>query len=462
MTPPEAPAPGSTHPRYPEYKDSGVEWLNKVPEHWKVGSLKYAGRLQGGAGFPHSEQGDTDSEFPFYKVNSLAKADPLGYLTTTADSVSQEVADRLRACIFPTDTIVFAKVGAALLLSRIRRLPHNACFDNNMMGIVPKEDAICSSYLYYSMQQIRFDLICNPGAVPSLNEKQIGSYLIAFPPLPEQRAIAGFLDRETRKIDGLVAEQRRLIGLLKEKRQAVISHAVTRGLPRKDGSQAPTKPSGIEWLGDVPEHWDVKPFRSIANIVRGASPRPAGDSRYFNGDFMPWVTVGEITKDSRKELDGTDTYLTSEGAQISRTFEPGTLIYSNSGATLGVPKILKITACANDGVVGFLRLDSRVSSSFLYYFLTSTTEAIREEVKQGSGQPNLNTDIVKAMRFALPSVDEQIEIVEILESKLDEFAVLMQQAESTITLLQERRSALISAAVTGKIDVRPPELRLES
>ena len=102
---------------------------------------------------------------------------------------------------------------------------------------------------------------------------------VAVPPEDEQSAIAAFLDRETAKIDGLVAEQRRLIELLKEKRQAVISHAVTKGLY----PHVPMKPSGIEWLGDVPEHWEVKPMRMVANVVRGASPRPAGDPRYFGG-----------------------------------------------------------------------------------------------------------------------------------------------------------------------------------
>ena len=130
------------------------------------------------------------------------------------------------------------------------------------------------------------------------------------------------------------------------------------------------------------------------------------------------------------------------------------MIYSNSGATLGVPKILQIDACANDGVVAFLNLHGRVQAEFLYHYLASITDCIRDKVKQGSGQPNLNTDIVKALRFGLPPLDEQGLIVRRIVELVKEFSSLTAEAQRAIDLLQERRTALISAAVTGKIDVR--------
>jgi type I restriction enzyme S subunit len=192
----------------------------------------------------------------------------------------------------------------------------------------------------------------------------------------------------------------------------------------------------------------------IANVVRGASPRPAGDPRYFGGDTVPWVTVAEITKDDAVSLTATESFLTQEGAAHSNLFRNGTLIYSNSGATLGVPKILRIDACANDGVVAFLNLDRLVHAEFLYYYLSSITDSIREKVKQGSGQPNLNTDIVKDLRFGLPPLKEQQQIVQRIAELKDQFDSLTAEAQRAIDLLQERRTALISAAVTGKIDVR--------
>jgi len=297
-----------------------------------------------------------------------------------------------------------------------------------------------------------------------LGQYALNNLEIPFPPYIEQSIIATFLDRETAKIDALVAEQQRLIELLKEKRQAVISHAITKGL----NPDVPMKDSGVEWLGEVPEevpeHWLVIPMRMIANIVRGASPRPAGDPKYFGGDTVAWVTVAEITKDDAVYLTETENFLTQEGAAHSNLFRYGTLIYSNSGATLGVPKILRIDACANDGVVAFLNLDSKVHAEFLYHYLSSITDYIREKIKQGSGQPNLNTDIVKDLRFGLPPLNEQQSITQQIKEIAEQFGLLTATAERAITLLQERRTALISAAVTGKIDVRglvPGKLSME-
>ena len=275
--------------------------------------------------------------------------------------------------------------------------------------------------------------------------------VLTAPPLREQDEILAFLDRETAKIGALIAEQERLISLLKEKRQAVISHAVTKGLD----PDAAVKDSGVEWLGEVPAHWEVMPLRSLAMVVRGASPRPAGDPRFFGGDYIPWVTVAEITKnDENSDLLETEEALTKEGAGYSRIFEAGTVVYTNSGATLGVPIILRISACANDGVVGFENLSPSVDVYFLYHFLSSLTRIIRDMIKQGSGRPNLNTEIVKPLRIALPPIDEQKAIVQRIATIAEDFKSLSAESETGIALLQERRGALLSAAVTGKIDVR--------
>ena len=287
-------------------------------------------------------------------------------------------------------------------------------------------------------------------AQPGLSVESVSTLSIPFPAVAEQERIAAFLDRETAKIDALVEEQQRLIELLKEKRQAVISQAVTKGLD----PNVPMKDSGVEWLGEVPAHWEVRSVRTLASVVRGASPRPAGDPAYFNGEYMPWVTVAEITKDRAVGLTETESYLTEAGVTHSRILKSGTVIYSNSGATLGVPKILEVDACANDGVVGFEELSEVIDPLFLYHYLDSLTQTIRDMAKQGSGQPNLNTSLVKAIPIPLPPQEEQLSIVANIDMLLRSFDVLSREAQHATDILQERRSALISAAVTGKIDVR--------
>jgi len=271
-----------------------------------------------------------------------------------------------------------------------------------------------------------------------------------IPPLDEQRAIAAFLDRETARIDALIEKKRRQIELLNEKRVALISHAVTKGLD----PDAPMKDSSVEWIGRIPAHWAVMRFAWVSRVVRGASPRPAGDPRFFHGDHVPWITVAEITKDSSKYLESTETMLTEEGRARSRLLKGSTLVLTNSGATLGVPKILFIDGCANDGVVAFEALDPSYSKDYLYYYLLSLTGMYRDRTRQGSGQPNLNTDIVRATEVPCPPTEEQEAIAVYVESESDRMEALVSKIQQSTAFLREYRTALISAAVTGKIDVR--------
>ncbi|HYH14523.1 MAG TPA: restriction endonuclease subunit S, partial [Flavisolibacter sp.] len=200
-------------------------------------------------------------------------------------------------------------------------------------------------------------------------------------------------------MDNLIQKKQQLITKLEEEKTAVINEAITKGL----NPDAPMKDSGIDWLGKVPTHWALSKIAYVTNVVRGASPRPAGDPKYFNGSHTPWITVAEVTKDGSKFITDVSSYLTEDGKSQSRFIQSGTLVLSNSGATLGVPKILKIDGCINDGSVAFLNIADNIKQEFLYYFLKSLTYTYREMMK-GSGQPNLNTDIVKSTNLAIPPV----------------------------------------------------------
>jgi type I restriction enzyme S subunit len=206
---------------------------------------------------------------------------------------------------------------------------------------------------------------------------EMSEIFLTFPPVEEQQQIANFLDKATAKIDTLIEKQTKQIELLKEKRQAVISHAVTKGIK----SNVKMKDSGVEWLSEIPEHWELSKFAYLSIVVRGGSPRPAGDPTLFNGDYSPWVTVAEITKDKNIYLNETETFLTKKGSEQCRVFTKGTLILSNSGATLGVPKILNINANANDGVVGFQSLSNKLNILYGYYYLNSLTNNLRDRIK---------------------------------------------------------------------------------
>ncbi len=210
---------------YPAYKPSGIEWLGEIPEHWEVFAFKRLGDFQAGAGFPNDEQGCEDDELPFYKVSDTNLPGNEVFMTTHNNAVSRETALKLRAYVFPEDTIVFAKVGAALLLNKRRILTRPSCIDNNMMGFMRKSCDL--RWMYYWMCSLDLGELANPGAVPSINEGQIREIRVPVPTADEQRAIAAFLDRETARIDTLIEKIRKSIDLLREYRTALISAAVT-------------------------------------------------------------------------------------------------------------------------------------------------------------------------------------------------------------------------------------------
>jgi type I restriction enzyme S subunit len=206
-------------------KNSGVEWLGEIPAHWRSLTLKRIGHLKAGAGFPDDEQGIQDAELPFYKVGDLGAPGNERDMQVHQHSVSRETARRLRANIFPAGAIVFAKVGAALLLNRRRLLTRSSCIDNNMMGFIPGD---CNStWAMYWLSELDMGELANPGAVPSVNEGQMRDTPVAVPPLDEQAAIAVHLDSVTARIDALTSRIRAAITRLLELRTALISAAVT-------------------------------------------------------------------------------------------------------------------------------------------------------------------------------------------------------------------------------------------
>lgn len=206
-------------------KDSGIEWLGEISERWEILAFKRLGKFQGGAGFPDDEQGLLDEELPFYKVSDSNLPGNELFMSAHNNSVSKETAAKLRAFIFPKGTIVFAKVGAALLLNKRRILTSPSCIDNNMMGFI--RESCNSNWVYYWMCSLDLGELANPGAVPSISEGQIREIRVPVPPPEEQHAIAAFLDRETTRIDALIEKVEKSIDLLREYRTSLISAAVT-------------------------------------------------------------------------------------------------------------------------------------------------------------------------------------------------------------------------------------------
>ena len=202
-------------------------------------------------------------------------------------------------------------------------------------------------------------------------------------------------------------------------------------------------------LGLTPEDWEVKSTNEIGNPVRGGSPRPAGDARYFDGSYIPWLTVAALTNIPASQLvvSETATCLTEEGSLHSRTLTPGTLIIANSGATLGVAKILGIKCCANDGIAALLNLSKSVSPRYLAYFINTKTTYLREIVATGNGQPNLNTELIGNFRFVLPPTKVEQEAVADVLTDAD---ALIESLEQVLVKKRQLKQGAMQELLTGR------------
>jgi type I restriction enzyme S subunit len=434
--------------KYDNYKDSGIDWIGNIPKHWnlkKIGSLSEC--LTGFAfksdNFSFEKgikivRGDNVTE------NSLRWGDKTRYWNEYS-----EVLDRFQ--LQKNDIVIGmdgSKVGKNYAYVQEKDLPLLLV---QRVARIRSNDEVISKWIHFNIGDYNFKYYINLSktdpAIPHITLKNITSYPICIPDNEELIQIIKYLDHKTTQIDTLISKKQQFITLLQEERIAVINQAVTKGLNPK----VKMKDSGIEWLGEIPEHWGVKRIGHISKVIRGASPRPAGDPLLFNGDFLPWITVKEVTNANGKFITSTDTFLTELGAIQTRILEPETLILSNSGATLGVPRITLIKGGINDGSVAFLNLN--IERDYMYYFFTTHTNIYREEAA-GYGQPNLNTEIVKSTKIPIPTAKEQQEIIKYIELELNRFDLIISKSQQEIELLKEYKTALISEVVTGKVDVR--------
>lgn len=425
-------------PRYPAYKDSGVEWLGEVPSEWKVTPLKSIARVING--FPFDSQSfDSNEGFPLVRIRDLNQSSPdtryKGEFVETASISNDDVL-----------------VGMDGDFNVGRWLGETPALLNQRMCCVRAETSMITRYLEYVLP-IPLDSINNltyATTVKHLSSYDVLKIRLAIP--VNQSHVAGivdFLDHETTKIDVLIAEQQRLIELLQEKRQAVISHAVTKGL----NPDAPMKDSGVEWLGEVPEHWAVRPLAHLTNLLSYGftNPMPTSD----DGPYM--LTANDIGQGSiRFETARRTTSEAFESLLTGKSRPEKDDILITKDGTLGRVAIHDGSlACVNQSVAVM-----RINQEYLIPGFASASLAggvYQDRMVYEAGGTTIKHIYISRlakMPLATPRLKEQSEILEYLGEQLSLSDGLTEQAKTAVELLRERRSALISAAVTGQIDVR--------
>ena len=282
--------------------------------------------------------------------------------------------------------------------------------------------------------------------MPRANWDFIGNLRLPIPPLTEQAAIVQYLYAADQRIRAYVSAKERLIALLEEERQAVIHQAVTRGID----PSVKLKPSGVEWLGNVPEHWEVWRIKQVSGILRGKfTHRPRNDPSLYDGPY-PFIQTGDIAG-TNKMLSGYKQTLNDKGFAVSKMFPKGTLVMTIA-ANIGDVAVLDFDACFPDSVVGFVP-SVRVDRDYLYYlFLAMKNEFLREAPVNTQG--NLNVDRIGSRTIVLPQIWEQTDIVNHVEQSVSNIDSTIEQARRQIELMEEYRTRLIADVVTGKLDVR--------
>lgn len=417
---------------YAEYKDSGVEWLGTIPVHWDLKKLKYVASLQSGESITSEEITD-DGPFPVFGGNGLR-----GY------------------------TAKYSHEGHFALIGRQGALCGNINFARGRFWasehaiVVTNNGTSDTKWLGELLGMMNLNQYSVSAAQPGLSVDALNNLSIPVPSIDEQLLTASFLHRETAKIDTLISEQQDLIALLREKRQAVISHAVTKGL----NPDVPMKDSGIEWLGLIPEPWSVKALRHLIHgIDQGWSPQ-AEDRE---ADLEEWAVIKLSAIKAGRFFDAEHKTLPA-GINIPDELEirPGDLLLTRSNTPELVGDVCVVNATRprllfSDLVFRPRLIPERIDARFLMYFLLSGCG--RTQIRcdaRGSSQSmvKISQGLVYAWMIPTPSLVEQQTIARFLDQELRIFDRLIAEAESTITLLQEHRTALISAVVTGKVDVR--------
>lgn len=439
-------------PRYPAYRDSGTQWLPSIPAHWTVQRLRRIATLNPSkseaAALPRST---AVSFLPMEAIGDdgslqLDRNRPIGELESGYT-------------YFKEGDVAIAKITPCFENGKgavMRGLSHGLGFGTTELIVArPQPKHLDSTYLHrvftsHAFRHLGAASMYGAGGQKRVPDDFVRDFVMALPPIEEQRTINDFLDRETAKIDALVAEQERLIALLKEKRQAVISHAVTKGLD----PSVPMKDSGVEWLGQVPAHWSVVALNHRYEIALG---KMLDEKRVSGNHLAPYLRNVDVQWDriNVEELPQMD----FNGSDLDRYGLRVDDLLVCEGGDVGRSAIWRgeLTECYYQKALHRLRPRDVEADLPRFQFYLMQAAAKLDVFSGGQGKAtivHLTAEALRRYKFAYPGRAEQVQVVEHLDEAVGRLDKLIDEAANASQLLQERRSALISAAVTGQIDVR--------
>jgi type I restriction enzyme S subunit len=419
--------------RYPIYKDSGVEWLGEIPRGWPVMPLKRVAQFAGG-GTPSKDNVEFwKGDIPWVSPKDMK----VGTVIETEDNITSEAVQKSATRLVPRGAVLIVVRSGILIHTIPVALAGRELTLNQDLKAIVSSPALLPAYLRYFIigmqQQLLMEWKREGATVESLEMDLIANTKTPLPDHQEQHAIAAFLDRETARIDTLVAKKERLIELLREQRSALITRAVTKGLD----PNVPMTDSGVEWLGEIPAHWDVKPLKRIfANLDSRRKPL-SGEERATMAKEYPYYGASGI-------IDRVEDYLFDE--PLILVAEDGANLYSRSTP-------LAFVAVGRFWVNNHAHI-LKPQDNMVLYWSNVLASIVFDPWVSGSAQPKLTSESLGSIPLPVPPLSEREQIQKAIGGEMERFDALLESVTGAMARLLELRTALISAAVTGKIDVR--------
>ena len=405
----------------------------RVPEGWSPKDLGEIAKFSGGSAFKEIYQGISTGSYPFIKVSDMNLLGNERYMTKANNWISEEIVNQAKIKLFPLDTTVFAKVGAALLLNRRRQLVRDTAIDNNMMAAVPFN---CEpGFLNYFMQTIDLANIVQSGAVPSVNQNQMESIPVNTPPLPEQKKIASILT----SVDEVIETTQKQIDKLQDLKKATMNELLTKGIGHSEFKDSE--------LGRIPKSWEVRFLDDVTKRGSGHTPAKQNPS-YWNGG-VKWVSLADSSRLDKGFIYETDKEISEEGlANSSAVLHPeGTVVLSRD-AGIGKSAVLAEEMAVSQHFMAW-RCENRTDNWFLYYWMQKT-KPMFETVAIGSTIKTIGLGYFKQLKMAYPPLQEQKSIA----TKLLSIDKHIGKLNGKLAQTQSLKKSLMQDLLTGKVRVQ--------
>lgn len=423
--------------RYEEYKDSGIEWLGEVPSHWTVCKVKHKYSFKTGATPSSGKKEFYDGEIKWANISDING----GIIHDTVKHITDEAVRSCSMTISPKGSLLYSfklSVGqVAFCGDDMYTNEAIATFESNTQNL---------RYLYYIAPQfIIHNANRNIYNAPLLNQDLIKNALIVLPPIEEQLAIASYLDEKCGKINGAIDVQKKKIDLLNELKQTIITNAVTKGL----NPNTPMKDSGVAWIGEIPEHWEVMKLKRCSTIKTGCTP-PTSETKYYDSEDINWYTPVDIGGNKLSEAEKKISSI-SKIDGVCRIFPERSIYFVGIGATIGKVSYCDEEASSNQQINAIMP-NKRANYKFLTYVLKSQKDEIYLTANTVT-LPIINQDRTGSLLCPIPSIEEQTEIVQFIETETERINAHISKANRRIELLNELKQSVITEAITGKIKV---------